>query len=454
MSPAAKSLSRSHLASLKYRDLQRLAKEAGVKANLPKAQLVEALATESPASPAPTGRQSGRFVEFAGDIAEDSPPSSGTPKASTPQQAKVSTPAKRVSTPRGTPRPASAVKSAQKTPSNAKTVNPAASAKKIPAKTPATGSAPRRPPKSSLRGAGASARDSTLRARFAGTPGSVQKTKRFAKTPHTNKSSSKKPAAVPRVPKTPGEDPAAAARKPNGTMIPKFVSKRPPNFAKLHAQQFDKMDSLDVYLSKKLERTQSIKKTVAHCRRVAEETRADMNRAVAAIKGQPGSARRVSPRLQQQQKQRLQAHKSPAKAFVPSALAVDRKNFNFGGRKSEGKTQQPFAFTASPRVLGNITNTTAAQGQGEQAGTPGKKFDLKASLAKRLPYKPHKGKLRDFEEEKRKERMAAASKRPPTAAASAAGPSKAAAGTRVNQIKGVRLNKRAELLLQKRNMMA
>ena len=41
--------------------------------------------------------------------------------------------------------------------------------------------------------------------------------------------------------------------------IPKFVKKRKmPDFAKLHAQEFNKMDTLDTYLEKKKERAYAL----------------------------------------------------------------------------------------------------------------------------------------------------------------------------------------------------
>ena len=68
--------------------------------------------------------------------------------------------------------------------------------------------------------------------------------KSVKKTPYTASQKKKTPAA------------------PSGTGIPRFVPKKVPDFAKLHAKEFGKMDSLDVYLSKKKDR--SIKKVRNH----------------------------------------------------------------------------------------------------------------------------------------------------------------------------------------------
>ena len=44
-------------------------------------------------------------------------------------------------------------------------------------------------------------------------------------------------------------------KSPARTGIPRFVPKKVPDFAKLHAKEFGKMDSIDVYLSKKKDRS-------------------------------------------------------------------------------------------------------------------------------------------------------------------------------------------------------
>ena len=123
---------------------------------------------------------------------------------------------------------------------------------------------------------------------------------------------------------------------------------------------------------------------------------------------------------------------------TPSSTAVKEANFNFG--QPQKQLSKPFTFTAKrpePQVLANVTNKAKA------APAPGE-FDLKASLAKPLGYKPHKGKLGDWNPKpKGEERIALVKKTTDVTAIKKA-----------NQavIKGVRMNKRAALLMKHRKM--
>jgi hypothetical protein len=103
--------------------------------------------------------------------------------------------------------------------------------------------------------------------------------------------------------------------------------------------------------------------------------------------------------------------------------------------KKVAKTPTPVDSPAPNKPLLNITNKSVA------VASPGKTFDIKASLAKPLNYKPYTGKLKPWEEKKK-------------VVAEKNGGLTFSAVKKKQQgvIKGVRMNKRAELLLKKRKI--
>ena len=128
----------------------------------------------------------------------------------------------------------------------------------------------------------------------------------------------------------------------------------------------------------------------------------------------------------------------PQAAFVPSNLVVG--SFNFGGvsKQQQQGACKAFKFTASPAkakaVLGEKTNRKA--GAGSEAAVP---------VKRPMGYRPHTGKLKDWNELQREKRMAMATGK-------VGGGNAKAAERRQQVIKGVRMNKRAELLLKKRQI--
>jgi hypothetical protein len=448
--------SETSLEGLKYRDLQRLAKEAGVKANLPKAQIVQKLVqmrnklkTKSRSSfatptialvskktdplraklatPGSVGKAKARRMASAVKLTPaklarltpnrktttplkvGTPAKGATPKSNTP--VKVATPAK-TATPKAAATPAKTI-----TP---KTATPAKFAKSPRASTgkmqiPATKATPSK----------------TVLAATKTTPA---KTITPAKVSSAMKAMSaskvKTPVTVKRTPFKASAMKSMRKASPAPTGIPRFVSKKAPNFAKLHEQEFNKMESIDITHSKRKERaTQSrasmVKEKFEKAKEMAgrhQEVMDKLSKRVTPMDGARKPMRR-SPRNAENNPPAAAA----AAAFVPSNLVVGE--FNFGGvaRKSTG-VGKPFVFTASPaKVLGNTTNASENT------------FNLKASLAKPLAYKPHTGKLKDWSETQKNKRQGMSMKTGPTAT-----------NKQKQVIKGVRMNKRAEMLMLKR----
>jgi len=232
-----------------------------------------------------------------------------------------------------------------------------------------------------------------------------------------------------------------------------------PDFAKLHKKQMEKMESLTDTVTKQLDRAKALTNDHNDLMKRMNERKTP---------GKTPAAKKIE-------------NKTPGK-FAPTILTTAKLNLNFGATNSSGA---PFKFSAKPgtapiapkvvprprkdlksttmgkkaekapvaarrRVsevkkgvdsldskqkpaLANITNSSIV-------GTPGKKFDLKASLAKGLSYKPHKGKL------------APMTGKQIEAAKGSNTPQVESKQRQMAVIKGVRLNKRAELMMKNRQI--
>ena len=178
------------------------------------------------------------------------------------------------------------------------------------------------------------------------------------------------------------------AKERVGTGIPR--PRKVPDFAKLHAKQFGKMDDIGKYLDKKKERMAGLT---------------------------PGPNARTKSAI------------TPSKKSL--VTEVSKVDFNFSGKDSQPSAKKPFVFkatTATPtKVLHNITNKS-----------PEEKKSIKTG-----GYKPYTGKLKPWNaKDSLKNRQEMASKNMSL---------KNAKDRQMNVIKGVRMNKRMELMMQKRN---
>lgn len=236
-------------------------------------------------------------------------------------------------------------------------------------------------------------------------------------------------------------------KMPAECKIPRFVqflgkesaaetNKTPANkWNKIHKQQFEKMDSIDVYLEKKRKRmegfNQSVKKAkivVDGCKEEKENRKSSarksteikrknhgkpaevtfkpivttINKSSTFVFGSPAPKPFFQPANKIATKSEKLRLKSP-KVFKPIASGsvsniekpktpLARKSLPATARK-EDKSKTPanpsrksIAVTPFRFLPANTLNVTTP--------TPRKKFDLKASLAKPLSYKPHTGKLK------------------------------------------------------------
>merc|ERR1719341_2094828 len=232
-----------------------------------------------------------------------------------------------------------------------------------------------------------------------------------------------------------------------------------PDFAKLHKKQMEKMESLTDTVTKQLDRAKALSNDHNDLMKRMNERKTP---------GKTPAAKTIES-------------KTPGK-FVPTTLTTAKLNLNFGGTNPTGAPIKfsakpgtaPIAPKVVPRPRKDLKSTTMGK-KAEKApvaarrrvsevkkgvdsldskqkpalanitksssvGTPGKKFDLKASLAKGLSYKPHKGKL------------APMTGKQTEAAKGSNTPQVESKQRQMAVIKGVRLNKRAELMMKNRQI--
>ncbi|XP_035249995.1 nucleolar and spindle-associated protein 1 isoform X1 [Anguilla anguilla] len=249
-----------------------------------------------------------------------------------------------------------------------------------------------------------------------------------------------------------GEDPKTA--KPVGK-IPRHEGllkkmNRPvlkpttPNFKKLHEAHFNKMESIDSYLQRKNKQMETIRNPVKELKMLSEK--ANIIKPVekkAAPKPKASRASLFSPVTQgrrsvadKRRLTQLSASKPALKnssSFKPTVVSTRRMNVSFSQTTRDNEHKRSLVKTparmsphvdlvstptgqAKPEVKKPAVSTTKTpvasstqtpgvtpfvfNGNTSISNTPGTQkkntFDLKASLSRPLSYQPHKGKLKPF----------------------------------------------------------
>ncbi|KAK7904573.1 hypothetical protein WMY93_017180 [Mugilogobius chulae] len=246
------------------------------------------------------------------------------------------------------------------------------------------------------------------------------------------------------------EEPEAERKALKGGKIPRLQKKVPmkpvtPNFKKLHEAQFNKMESIDSYVQRKTKQMETYKNAVKELKALSDQTKQQI-KGTSAVKPKQTRTSLFSPapasKAQVEERRRhtlLSASKTktgPKKSvgkeeviFKPTVLSTRRINVRFSEatkdneyKKSLIKTparMSPCVASSTPQekpgVKANAVKATTLSanktpgpfvftGNTSTVTTPGTQkknaFDLKASLARPLGYKPHTGKLKPFGEAK------------------------------------------------------
>lgn len=183
------------------------------------------------------------------------------------------------------------------------------------------------------------------------------------------------------------------------------------NWDKIHKKNFDKFDSIDVYLEKKRKRAEDLSASVKKARTLLSEVHHAVDKLRSHKTPEVSENKFAKPRTSSINK---------TTPFKPTVLNTSKMNLNFAGKKSprtlprrspqsvvasatnphppvrkstgsappRKSTTTPFKFTAVNTTL----NTTVASA---------KKFDLKASLSRPITWKAYKGKLKPLDSDKK-----------------------------------------------------
>ncbi|XP_033180898.1 nucleolar and spindle-associated protein 1 isoform X1 [Mastacembelus armatus] len=212
-----------------------------------------------------------------------------------------------------------------------------------------------------------------------------------------------------------------------------------PNFKKLHEAHFNKMESIDSYVQRKNKKIETYRSSVQELKKHSDKTKLQQADGKTQVKANQSRASMFSPvavtKKVAEEKRRhtlLSASKVPAKkdaSFKPSVLSTRRITVRFSEATQDNEHKRSLVKTParmSPCVMSSTpqkettqtmkpnnvkTSTLSATkspktfiftGNTSTSTTPGTQkkpsFNLKASLSRPLNYKPHKGKLKPFGE--------------------------------------------------------
>lgn len=185
-------------------------------------------------------------------------------------------------------------------------------------------------------------------------------------------------------------------------------------WSKIHNAQFEKMDSIDVYLEKKRKRMESFNlsakraKSIGVSRKsvdksanipVFKPTVTNLNKSGTFVFGSPTAKPFFQPVANKKAKVSIATSASGSRKKLNNRLKSPKvfKPILSGGNEKtavvENKPKTP-AHTARKSIAATPFRFVPANIPAAPTPTPKKKFDLQASLAKPLPYKPHTGKLK------------------------------------------------------------
>ncbi|KAF4089864.1 hypothetical protein AMELA_G00043310 [Ameiurus melas] len=217
-----------------------------------------------------------------------------------------------------------------------------------------------------------------------------------------------------------------------GLMKKKKAALKPttPNFKKLHEAHFSKMESIDSYVQRRNKQKEVLGNSLKDLKAQSENSVKKSAESKTCAKTQVSRASLFSPGMPEKKAEKRGVTRVPASKpamkdgapFRPSVLSANKINVRFSqttqdnehkrslvktparraslfpltptpGRKSEMHSTKN---TAPVNKTPGLTPFLFSGGPGTPATNKKTAFDLKASLSRPLTYKPHKGKLKPF----------------------------------------------------------